>query len=291
MKQITVNREMVFSTFRKRPKDCHKGDFGRLLNLAGSANYPGAAILSSRAAYAAGCGYVYLASLRDVCEKLIPVLPEAVLVPLEAYDGVIARENIDLLCRIIDKMSAVLIGCGVSNHEEIYQLLKYLLKQNVKLVIDADGLNVLSSHLDLLKNKKADVILTPHIGEFHRLSGWDTETVKRYPARVARDFADEYRVTLILKDSVSCIASYKADEVYFIENGSPGMAKAGSGDALAGITGSLLAQGYPLLASACMAAWLHAEAGSKAASLKGETGMRASDLIDALPLVLLENDR
>lgn len=291
MNKVTVTEEMVFGTYKKREKDCHKGDFGRLLNIAGSANYPGAAILSSKAAYAAGCGYLYLASLKEITKILVGVLPEAVLIPLEEIDGVIARENIDLLDRIIGKMDAISIGCGVSNSEEIYQILRYLLRQKKPLVIDADGLNVLAQHKELLQNKRASVILTPHIGEFSRLSGWDVATVKKYKEHCAKEFADEYEVCVILKDAESVIASYRSDEVYLIKNGSPGMAKAGSGDALTGIVGSLLAQGYSQLSSACMGAYLHAAAGSKASLIKGEASMRASDLIDALSVVFAEHQR
>ena len=284
MEKIHADHQLVFSVLKKREKDTHKGTYGRALNIAGSRSYYGAAILSTSAAIRSGCGYIYCASSKEINQLVVSHVPEAVFIHL----GEDPRMDI---AQVYPQMNAISYGCGVGNEEDT-QVLEYLLQGEKPLVIDADGLNRLSRQMDLLKEKKCEVILTPHLGEFKRLSNIDLTGCSLYEkAEVAQRFAQTYQSVLLLKGSTTLVAGYLSDEIYVIDNGSPGMAKAGSGDALTGILVSLMAQGVDPLKAAVCGAWLHAEAGSTAAKKYSETAMTASDLIECLKDVFQKYDR
>ena len=285
-----VDSEMVFQQIKRRPRDCHKGDFGRLMLVVGSKNFPGAAIIASKAAYRSGCGYCFTASLAEVLDKVIVNVLEVCAVLLNERDGHISSESIPELTERIQKMDAVGFGCGITVNDDTEAVLSALLQCNKPLVIDADGLNVLSRDINLLKTKNCQVILTPHIGEFKRLSGIDM-TVVDDKAAVLKSFADEYQVTVVLKGADTYVASCFSDEVYHLDNGTPGMAKAGSGDGLTGIISSLLAQGLSPVNAAMCGCWIHNEAGSMAAEKHSRMGMLVSDLIDCIGDVFLKYDR
>ena len=276
---------MVFEKIPKRNIDAHKGDFGRVLNIAGSDAYLGAAVLSSKAALYAGCGYLYIASKEKAIDLVMQALPEACFVLLHN------EKEKEEIRNVYGMMQAVCYGCGVGNFEDT-ELLEYLLSEDKPLLIDADGLNRLSRKMDLLKNRKCEVVLTPHVGEFKRLSGIDTVKMDlKEKAETVREFALCHQVTVLLKGHNTLIASYKEDDIYLVDNGTPGMAKAGSGDVLSGIIASLLAQGLSPETAAYCGGWLHAEAGTLASEKCSVTAMRASDLIECLKDVFLRNGR
>ena len=171
---ITVmNEELVKSMLVKRSPTGNKGTFGKLINISGSFGMSGAAAMSTMSALRSGAGIVTLATTERLCENLIPLLLESTMLPLrETASGSISAENIDKILETAEKYSAILVGCGMSNCEDTKKIVENLIKTQTKpLIIDADGINVLASNINILKESKADIILTPHIGEFARLLG------------------------------------------------------------------------------------------------------------------------
>jgi NAD(P)H-hydrate epimerase len=207
--------------------------------------------------------------------------------------GTVCPDDIPVILDTIKKATAILIGCGMGNTEDTAEVLSAVLKNAVcPVIIDADGINALSSHIHLLDDITTEVILTPHIKEFSRLSGLSVETVLSDPAKAASDFAFSHRgVTLALKSHRTYITrgsepgSEPGSELYENTAGNSGMAKGGSGDVLAGIIASLTAQGAKPLDAAAAGVHIHALAGDAAAAEKSKTAMLPSDIIEALPRI------
>lgn len=264
------------------PAYAHKGSRGKVFIIAGSKGFTGAAYLNSMAAMRAGCGLATLA----VPESLNPImeekLTEVMTLPLQEKDGILAAENTEELLRTAERYDAVLCGSGLTQHEDIFTIVSALVTRNTKpLVLDADALNVLQGHTDLLKQKNCDIILTPHIGEMARLTGLSIRQVEADTVGVAQRFAAEYTVTVVLKSAHTVIASPEG-QVYINTFGNGGMATAGSGDVLAGVTGSFLAQGMTPLQAAASGVYIHAKAGDYAAEQVGCRAVMASDILENL---------
>ncbi len=265
---------------KKRTHNSHKGTFGTALLFCGSYGMAGAAILSAKAALRSGVGIVKCA----VCESIYPILtcalPEAVCIPQKDIDGKFSDE-IDL-DEILSGSNALLFGCGVGSGENIKNLLKNILcNAKIPCVIDADGINTLSESIELLRKSKAPIILTPHPKEMSRLCNISVAEVEAERLKIASIFAKEYNCIVVLKGADTVIAEPDGTVTVNI-NGNPGMATAGSGDVLAGIIVSLLAQGYSPIKSAKAAVYLHGEAGDAAAKKHSENSMIASDIIEEL---------
>ena len=260
----------------RRPVDAHKGDFGKLFILAGSRGYTGAAALCAHAAVRSGAGLVTLAVPGDVYPILAAKCCDEVMVwPTPEDDGA-----------VLDKArgaSAAVIGPGLGQGERGSRLaLKLLRELACPVILDADGLNIISRHIDVLDEREGPTILTPHDGEFARLAGCTLPIGGRLGA--ARGFAEKHGCTLVLKGYRTITASGGGCAVN--PTGNPGMAKGGSGDALAGVMGALAAQ--KMTEAAALAVWLHGRAGDLAAEDKGEYGMTPSDLIEQLPRAMKE---
>jgi NAD(P)H-hydrate epimerase len=261
-----------------RKRDAHKGDFGRLFILAGSEGYTGAPVLASRAAVCAGAGLVTLAVPREIYPIVAVKCDEAMPWPLPDDDTA-----------IVNKASAcdlALIGPGLGQGERAQALVLRLLRElTCPVILDADGLNILSRHIDVLDQRQAVTILTPHDGEFARLSGCPLPIVERLTA--ARDFGEKHRCVLVLKGHRTITAA--GDGRCFVNTtGNPGMARGGSGDALAGLMAGLLVQTPDDLDAVLRAVWLHGRAGDLAAAEKGEYGMTVGDLIEQIPYAMKE---
>ncbi len=271
---VLVGREDLHLS--PRPADAHKGDFGKLFILAGSRGYTGAAALCAGAAVRGGAGLTTLA----VPEDVYPIVAakccdEAMIWPWpEEDEAVVERAK---------GCTAAVIGPGLGQGERAEKLVLALLRElSCPVVLDADGLNIVSRHIDVLDEREGLTILTPHDGEFARLAGCALPVRDRLGA--ARDFARRHRCVLVLK-GFRTITS--ADGVCGINpTGNPGMAKGGSGDVLAGLMGTLAAQQGP--DAAPLAVWLHGRAGDLAAQDKGEHGMTPTDLIGQIPYALRE---
>ena len=276
-----LNHEAVLSILPDRKPDSHKGDYGKILLLCGSRGYTGAAALAAMGALRSGAGLVYLAVPESIYAIEACKLTEAIVLPLPDEGGKLALAALPEIRRLLPKMDAVLIGCGLGQSEGTRAVLETVLREfSGPVVVDADGINLLAKHMDILRERHAPTILTPHAGEFVRIGGDNkadrvTETER---------FAKEYGCILLLKGHETVISDGK--ETYLTPTGNPGMAVGGSGDVLSGIIVSLLGQGIePLKAAAC-GAWLHGKAGDICAEEIGQYGMLPTDLVEVLPRLL-----
>ena len=265
----------------KRPKSSHKGTFGTALLICGSYGMAGAAILATRGALRSGLGIAKCLLPKSIYPILTIAVPEAVCLPAkETFKGTLSP--FINLKSALSKTSAVLIGCGLGNNRSTLKILKKLIKYSDKpIVIDADGINALSNCIDLLKKANAPIILTPHPAEMARLSKCDIKAVEQNRISIALSFAKEYNCVLVLKGTNTIVASPDG-RLFFNTLGNSGMATGGSGDVLAGITVSLLAQGLSPIEAAKSAVYLHSLAGDKAAEKHGEAALMPGDIIEAL---------
>ena len=281
MKIQELNRQSVLSILPERDPFGHKGTFGKVLLLCGSRGFTGAAYLSAMGALRSGAGLVYLGVPESIYAIEAVKLNEPVVFPLPDVDGKLSAEAIPQILNRLPAMDAILIGCGLGISEGTLAVVKAVLETAVcPVVLDADGINVLSGHMDILRGRQYPTILTPHDGEFRRVGG----SVGDDRMASAGAFASEFGCVLLLKGHRTCITDGQTG--YVNGTGNPGMAVGGSGDVLAGILTGLLGQGIePLKAAAC-AAWLHGAAGDLCASELGQYAMLPTDMLSALPRLL-----
>lgn len=274
-----VNQKPIFE---KRRHNSHKGDFGTAVMICGSYGMAGAAILAAKAALKSGLGIAKCVVCDGIYSPLTASVPEAVCVPVkQTENGVLNADLIDVKS-ICEKANALLFGCGVKVDYETEKVLKSILSEcEIPCVIDADGINLLSSCIELLKNSKAPVIITPHPGEMARLVKKSVKEVEENRIYYAKYVATKYGCTVVLKGADTIIAS-SSGEITFNLNGNPGMATGGSGDVLAGITVSMLAQGFEPYTAAKYAVYIHGNAGDSAAMKTGEISLLPSDIISEL---------
>lgn len=265
-----------------RRSDTHKGTYGHVLVVGGSPGKSGAAALTVLGALRGGAGLVTVAAGPDTVKSVLAHVPEAMGHSL-GDDGVVSQRHLSALEDAIAGKSALVVGPGLSRDEETWRVLGSLLAKfpQVPVVLDADALNSIAGHLDVLSAHRGDLVLTPHPGEMARLTGLSTELVQRGRLEVATRFARDHRVTLILKGARSLVAIPSGD-VFINPTGNPGMATGGTGDVLAGLVGAQLAQGLSGKDAALVGVWVHGAAGDVAKSHRGERGMIASDVLDGI---------
>ncbi len=284
-----LDREDLVGLVGDRKPDAHKGDFGHLLVIAGSPGKAGAAIMAARSALRTGAGLVSVAAPNALVPIIQSQLFEAMGIPAaESLEGTLGIGAGEELAKAARGMSACALGPGLSTHFETCQVVRDLVQRiTVPLVIDADGLNAFAGRADILKRAKAPVIVTPHPGEMGRLAGIATAEVQEDRIGVAADFAKKQNVVVVLKGAPTVVALPQG-RMFVNVTGNPGMATAGTGDALTGMIGSLLAQGYAAADAACLGVYLHGRSGDLAAGEKGEAGMITGDLIEQIPATLRE---
>ena len=272
-----LDHQAVLSLLPDRKADSHKGNYGKILLLCGSRGYTGAAYLAAMGALRSGAGLVYLGVPESIYDIEAVKLHEPVIFPLPDRDGKLSREGLEQILSRLPGMDAVLIGPGLGQSEDTFLVTREILRRaTCPVIVDADGINVLSGHMDIVRERQYPTILTPHAGEFRRIGG-DPET-DRIPE--AMDFAARWGCILLLKGHHTVITDGK--ECYVNLTGNPGMATGGSGDVLSGIIVSLLGQGIrPLKAAAC-GAWLHGAAGDICAAELGQYSMLPSDMLQVL---------
>lgn len=275
--------ELLRTVLPVRARNAHKGNFGRVLLLCGSRGLSGAAALAAKAASRTGSGLVYL----GVPEAIYPIAAaqcmSQIVFPLPCDSaGRLSLAARGEIAKRLPQMDAVLIGCGLGRSDELRMLVQWLLKTcTLPLVLDADGINALENHIDILRGSACPVIATPHDGEFIRMGGNPMAADRIYEAR---QFAARTGCILLLKGYRTICTD--GLNVYLNTTGNPGLAAGGSGDVLAGVLVSLLGQGVmPLEAAAC-AAWLHGAAGDLCATQIGEYGMTPEDLLTRIPRLL-----
>ena len=278
---MELNHQKVLSILPDRDPYGHKGSFGKLLLLCGSRGYTGAAALAAMGALRSGAGLVFLGVPESIYAIEAVKLTEPVIFPLPDRDGRLSREAIPEIMERLSKMDAVLIGPGLGQSEDTFEAVKAVLERaECPVVLDADGINVVAAHKDILRGRTAPTILTPHDGEFSRLGFALGEDRRSAAEAAARDLG----AVMLLKGHRTVITD--GTGTYINRTGNPGMAVGGSGDVLSGIIVSLLGQGLaPLTAAAC-GAWLHGAAGDLCAGELGQYGMLPGDMVAALPRLL-----
>lgn len=268
-----------------RREDGAKWDFGRVLLLCGSAQFSGAALLASEAALRSGAGLVQLCSAPEVIAAARVRLPECLLqaLPPEELSAALATEH------CMEKATAVLFGCGCGISDFARARLRQVIDTPLPLVLDADGLNLLAEEPGLLTRRQGAAVLTPHHGEFCRISGCTREVLASDPADAACSFAAQRGVTVLLKGAVTFITD--GQQTLVLDAPNSGMAKGGSGDLLAGLCAGLLAQGLSPMHGAALAAVLHSRAGALARERMGAYAMLPRDVLAALPEAFLSLER
>ena len=281
MRKKRVDAEYIRQILPVREPQTHKGDYGKILLICGSRGYTGAAALAAMGALRSGAGVVYLMVPESIYGIEAVKLWESVVIPAADENGMLAEKASETILEYLQKMDAVLIGPGLGQSEGTFRAVKTVLEHySGPVVVDADGINVLSEHKDILRDRTAPTILTPHMGEFARLGG-NTEDD---PVQAAAELSCELGCILLLKGHRTVITD---GERYFVnETGNPGMATGGSGDVLAGIIVSLLGQGVEPLDAAACGAYLHGASGDMAAERIGQYGMLPTDMLSFLPRLL-----
>ncbi len=280
-----LTKTEVTSALPKRKADGHKGDFGKLLIIAGSTGMGGAAALTGKSALRTGCGLVKIACPATVLPSISSLNTECMTYPLPdvAKKGAIALRSLGEIMELVNAHDAVALGPGLGQHHETRELVKRLVTRIDKpLIIDADGLNALKGATELLAQRKAPTILTPHPVEFERLTGEPASLDYQVRIRQVQRWAKEWNIVLVLKGSPTLIGE-PSGMVYLNPTGNNGMAKGGSGDVLTGIIGSLLAQGCSAIDAARIGVYVHGVAGNIAAEEKTTRAMIAGDIVESLP--------
>lgn len=276
-----LNHELVLSLLPDRNPWGHKGSFGKLLLLCGSRGYTGAAFFAAMGALRSGAGLVFLGVPESIYGIEAVKLNEPVIFPLPDAGGRLSADAVPEILTRLPQMDAVLVGPGLGQSEGTLAVVRAVLENaQCPVVVDADGINVLSAHRDLLRGRKLPTILTPHDGEFARLGGVIGED--RMSAAAA--LAEELGCVVLLKGHETCITD--GTDGYLNPTGNPGMAVGGSGDVLAGVITALLGAGLPPLEAAACGAWLHGAAGDRCAAELGQYGMLPTDMLSALPRLM-----
>ncbi len=267
-----------------RPVDAHKGTFGKVLVIAGSVGFSGAASLAGQAALRGGAGLVRVAVPRSILPIVASLDPCYTMIPLPEDDnGQIAPEAVAVLLPHLADNDIVAVGPGLGQGRGAKDLLASLISRpELKLVIDADGLNVLAKTSDWIGSRKASAILTPHPGEMKRL--WDSAFREPLPAdrkEQAIGFATRSGCIVVLKGAGTVVSD--SSRIYVNTTGNPGMATPGAGDVLTGLIAALVGQGLSLYDAAVLGVYLHGQAGDLAAQIYSQVSMIATDIIHYLP--------
>ena len=278
---MELNYEKVLKILPDRAIDAHKGDFGKILLLCGSKGYTGAAYLAAMGALRSGAGLVFLGVPESIYEIEAIKLNEAIVFPLPDAEGKLSRAAIPEIVGRLPRMDAVLIGPGLGQSEDTFTAVKAVLQNAAcPVVLDADGINAIAAHKDILRGRTNPTILTPHAGEFARLGG----VIGESRVAAAEKMAKNLGCILLLKGHNTVITD--GENTYINPTGNPGMAVGGSGDVLSGIITAFLGLGIAPLEAAACGAWVHGAAGDLCAAEIGQYGMLPSDMVNVLPRLL-----
>jgi len=275
---------------KPRPAEAHKGDFGKVLIIAGSVGMSGAAALAGRAALRAGAGLVRVATAKSALPIIASLEPSYTTIPLvEDSAGRISSNAINTILTEINENDAVAFGPGVGISLKLRSVVQTLIEQKqLRLVIDGDGLNNLSKLKDWPSKLKAEVVLTPHPGEMKRLwSGLFRDQMPSERQQQAAQLAKQTGTVVVLKGARTVVTD--SQKVYINKTGNPGMATAGSGDVLTGVITALIGQGLSNFDAAVLGVYIHGLAGDIAAEKVGQVSLMATDIIESLPDAFLKS--
>ena len=272
-RELTKNDKLL----PKRKKASNKGSYGKVRIFAGSKDITGATYLSAKASYKTGAGLVYVYTHENNLDIIRNQLPEAITT---SYDKYIREDGCELLKQEISPKDVIVIGPGLGKDEASKNLLKNVLALDNKKIVDADGLNIISENRELFDLINENVILTPHVMEFSRLSGDDVKYIRENIIEEAKAFSMKYGCITIIKDATTVIAD--KDCIYINATGNSAMATGGSGDVLTGVIAGLLAQGMNSIEAAANAVFIHGFAGDIVAEKYSEYSVMATDLFEGL---------
>ena len=281
MKIQITDEAYVQTKIPSRDPETHKGNYGRILLLCGSRGFSGAAALAATSALRTGAGVVYLAVPESIYVIEAVKVTEAVVLPFKDQNGMFSEDACEQILSLLPKMDAVLIGPGIGRSFGSFSVVRSVLQNaTCPVVLDADGINVLEGHTDILRERTAPTILTPHAGEFLTAFGFSPDDRIMSAAKMAKEFG----CVMLLKGHKTLIT----DGQVCFENhtGNAGMAKGGSGDVLAGMITALLGQKLSPMDAAICGAWIHGRAGDICRDEIGMYGMLPSDMICVLPRLL-----
>ena len=297
---VEITEEFVWQNIPRRARDSHKGTFGTVLAVAGSAYYRGAALLAVDGALRTGAGIVTLASVEPVLAAAVARTPECCLCPcIAGAEGGISPESIPRIQR--QKATVLLLGPGLggaaqsaARAAETRALVQTLLPAFAgSAVLDADGLNAAAQLLaagEAFPHPAGELIVTPHPGEMARLTGLSAAQINADREETARTYAQKWNAVVVLKGSRTVVAAPDG-RVRVNPTGNPGLARGGSGDVLSGMTAALLACGLPAFEAAACAVYLHGAAADRTAAVLGEYGMLPHDILPQLGRIFAEHQR
>lgn len=282
---ISYNAMDIRRILPKRKSISNKSSYGHALCVCGSLRMVGAAKLSVGGALRSGAGLVTAAFPRCIYPALSPCLVEPLLLPLDANrDGTFADTAAESIIKASEKASAALIGCGIGFNSDTSNLVHSLVRAlKIPTVIDADGINALSTNISAIRDAKAPLIITPHPGEMSRLCGKSIDEIVADPITTAFEFAVKHKIIVVLKTANTVVCGGDPAQIYVNSTGNSGLARGGSGDLLAGMTVSLLAQGMEPFDAAVSAVYLHGLCADAVAEKSSQRGMLPSDVLNYLP--------
>ncbi len=281
MSSKTIKKEIRASL--KRKADSHKGDYGRVLIIAGSPGMTGAAALTCLGALRSGAGLITLGIPKSLNFIMEEKLTEVMTYPLpQTREGTFSLRAIKPLQLLIKRHDVLAIGPGISQNAETKQLVRAIIKTtSIPLVIDADGINSLVGHSEILAKKKSSVIITPHPREFSRIFKVNVNEIQRQRKNIALRYSLKYGIIVVLKGHKTIVAHGKSS--FCNITGNAGLATGGSGDVLTGIIASFLGQGIKPYLAAKYAVYIHGLAADLAARDKTQVSLIPSDLLEYLP--------
>lgn len=284
----TITKKDVQKNFCKRDFNSNKGSFGHQLNICGSYLMPGASVIAASSALKTGVGLLKCAFPKSVYPVMTSHLTQPIFKPLCENEA--KTISIGALGDIFEDLkwaNSVVVGCGLGNNDDIQVVVDQIIKTSeAPIVLDADGINAIAPFIDIIKDKKAPVILTPHPGEMARLIGESVDYVCAHRLEVAKAFAKDNDVIIVLKGANTIVTD--GNEAFFNMTGNPGMAMGGTGDMLSGIIGSFLAQGSEPVEAAKAGVYIHGRCADIARQEISERGMTVDDMIYVLGALMSE---
>lgn len=284
----TIAKTGVKESFVKRCKNSHKGSCGHQLNICGSYLMPGAAVISAKAALKTGVGLLKCAFPKSLYSVMTANLTQPVFKPLcENEEKTISMGAINDILQELSWADCVAIGCGLGNNDDIQVITSQVIKNSaVPVVLDADGINAAAPFIDIIKDRNAPLVITPHPAEMARLIGEDTLYVQSNRISVAKAFAQEYDCIVVLKGANTVVTDGEA--VFVNTTGNPGMAMGGTGDMLTGMLASFIAQGIAPLNAAKAAVYIHGMCGDITAAELSQRGMTVDDMLSLTGALMSE---
>lgn len=295
--QLKLDAELTDEAFLlehipERAADGYKNTFGKILVITGSKGMTGAGTLAAKAAFKTGSGMVYLAVPGSLSSIYGITIPEAITIPLMDMDGFITNDNPDFLLEISESMDSIVIGPGLSSKKQVASWVKAFIERCSKpMVIDADALNIVADEPELLKTRKAATVITPHPGEFSRLTGLSADEIRSDRINLALEYSRKWNVTVVLKGAGTVIATPQG-KYYINATGNPVLSVAGSGDVLAGIIGSLIGQGVRHDVAAASGVYIHGRCGDILADrCNRQAGFTAGEICEEIPFAVGDKNR